>query len=80
MSLFSNASMILLLLLKILCTSHYIKGGIAIIVRGHYKDTKARYDIEMLFIIIERIISDLCPLLRWRPSVGEPHNLVPEGT
>ena len=28
-SLFSNACMILLLFLKILCTSHYIKGGIA---------------------------------------------------
>ena len=51
-----------------------------ILVRGHYKDTVARYDIEMLFIIIERIISDLCPLLRWRPNVGEPQNLVPEGT
>ena len=28
-SLFSNACMILLLFLKIMCTSHYIKGGIA---------------------------------------------------
>ena len=51
-----------------------------IIVRAPYKDTVARYDVEMLFIIIERIISDLCHLLRWRPNVGEPQNLVPEGT
>ena len=29
-----------------------------ILVRGHYKDTLTRYDIETLFIIIERIISD----------------------
>ena len=27
-----------------------------ILVRGHYKDTVARYDIEMLFIIIERYV------------------------
>ena len=51
-----------------------------ILVRGHYKDTVARYYIETLFIIIERIISDLCPFLRWRLNVGEPQNLVPEGT
>ena len=58
-SLFSNACMILLLffkILEILCTSHYIKGGIAILVRGHYKDTVARYDIETLFIIIESYV------------------------
>ena len=28
-----------------------------ILVRGHYKDTVARYDIEMLFIIIERYVN-----------------------
>ena len=27
-----------------------------ILVRGHYKDTVARYDIETLFIIIERLL------------------------
>ena len=27
-----------------------------ILVRGHYKDTVARYDIETLFIIIERYV------------------------
>ena len=27
-----------------------------ILVRGHYKDTIARYDIEKLFIIIERYV------------------------
>ena len=51
-----------------------------ILVRGHYKDTVERDDIETLFIIIERIVSDLCPLLRWRPNVGEPQDLAPEGT
>ena len=29
---------------------------------------------ETLFIIIERIVSDLCPLLRWRLNVGEPQD------
>ena len=27
-----------------------------ILVRGHYKDTVTRYDIEVLFIIIERYV------------------------
>ena len=27
-----------------------------ILVRGHFKDTVERYDIEMLFIIIERYV------------------------
>ena len=30
-----------------------------ILVRGHFKDTVERFDIETLFIIIERIVSDL---------------------
>ena len=51
-----------------------------ILVRGHYKDTVERYDIETLIIIIERIVSDLCPLLCWRPNVGEPQDLTPDGT
>ena len=51
-----------------------------ILVRGHFKDTVERYGIETLFIIIERIVSDLCPLLRWRRIVGEPQDLIPEGT
>ena len=51
-----------------------------ILVRGHYKDTVERYDIETLFIIIERIVSDLCPLLRWRLNVFEPQDLTPVGT
>ena len=58
-SLFSNACMISLLFLKILeilCTFHYIKDGIPILVRGHYKDTVERYDTETLFIIIERYV------------------------
>ena len=56
-SLFSNTCMISLLFLKILCTSIYIKGGILpILVRAHYKDTVTRYDIETLFIIIERCV------------------------
>ena len=63
-SLFSNAAMILLSILKILCTSSYINGGIAHFCYGHYKVTVRRYVVETLFIIIERIISDLCPLLR----------------
>ena len=67
-------------ILEILCTSLYIKGGILILVRGQYKDTVPRYGIETLFIIIERIISDLCPLIRKRQNVGEPQNLKPEGT
>ena len=63
-SLFNNAGMILLSFLKILCTSSYIKGRIAHFCYGHYKVTVTRYVVETLFIIIERIISDLCPLLR----------------
>ena len=54
-SLFSNACTISLLFLKILeilCTFHYIKDG----VRGHFKNTVERYDIETLFIIIERYV------------------------
>ena len=27
-----------------------------ILVRGHYKDTVARYDIETLFVVIERYV------------------------
>ena len=45
-----------------------------ILVRGHFKDTVERFDIETLFIIIEGIVSDLCPLLRWRLNVGEPQD------
>ena len=52
-TLFSNASMILLSFLKILCISSYIKGGIAHFFRGHYKVTVTRYVVETLFIIIE---------------------------
>ena len=63
-SLFSNMCMILLSFLKIVCISSYIKDGSPIFVRGHYKVTVTRYVIETLFIIIERIISDLFPLLR----------------
>ena len=45
-----------------------------ILVRGHFKDTVKRFDIETLIIIIERIVSDVCPLLRWRLNVGEPQD------
>ena len=53
-TLFSNAGMILLFFLKILCISSYIKGRIAHFGRGHYKATVTRYVVETLFIIIER--------------------------
>ena len=55
-SLFSNACTILLLFLKILdilCTFHYKRMEFPTLIRGHYKDTVERYDIETLFIIIE---------------------------
>ena len=58
-SLFSNACTISLLFLKIveiLCTFHYTRVEFPILVRGHFKDTVERFDIEMLFIIIERYV------------------------
>ena len=63
-SLFSNACMILLFFSKMCAFSPLQRIESPIFVRGHYKVTVTRYVIETLLIIIERIISDLCPLLR----------------
>ena len=57
-SIFINTCTISLLFLKILeilNTCHYIKDGMGfpILVRGHFKDTVERFDIETLFIIIK---------------------------
>ena len=56
MSIFINActiSLLFLNILEILCNFHYIKDGFPILVRGHFKDTVERFDIETLFIIIK---------------------------
>ena len=55
--LFSNASMVFLPFLQILCNLYKGGGGggeLSIFVRGHRKVTGIRYIVEMLFIILER--------------------------
>ena len=56
MSIFINACTILLLflnILEILCTFHFIRMEFPILVRGHFKDTVEKFDIETLFIILK---------------------------